>query len=362
MDSYMNDVSFNDLLSESKMTGPARSLLSTLPQFVKLLAKSGLRGPVHFTGLCLDRRGRMIGRGAQFTVFEDKTQVMGKVVIKRVNAELVDADKTSLVLDDRRKGHLRTLELEIRALCHKPIREHPNIVTVSMWGFDYPTRDSKLGLPLLIMERAVCSLHDLLHDEGYHRFQMVSQGVRHQLSSDVLAGLICLHEAEIIHGDLKPANVLIFERQLDSSVPFVAKLNDFGMCIPLEEQSRVSYRSYGGTPGWLAPELCGQANGSQEPSDKNLLFKCDIFSFGLLVLSLFLSSGEALFGSDLNSIGWCQEALRLIESMEFSSKISSPMAKLLNKVALDTLDKEPKNRARLDQSLLADESTEYVSW
>ncbi|KAL8678627.1 MAG: hypothetical protein Q9186_005017 [Xanthomendoza sp. 1 TL-2023] len=181
---------------------------------------------MHLDGLCLDHRGQYIASGGQFMVFKDNSLGLDDVVIKRVHKELLSEKPSSKEMGDRRKGHLRTIELEILALSHAPIRDHPNIVKVRAWGFDYPTRDRRMALPVLFVEKASGSLLDLLQKPGSHELESISMETRYQLSMDILEGLVCLHNENIVHGDVKPANILVFRQQIPG-VLFVAKISDF---------------------------------------------------------------------------------------------------------------------------------------
>ena len=355
LDPYRLEAPQNGLLSTAKLSGSARPLLTTLPQFVTLLAHSGLNGPHHLHAYSLDNRGEVLGEGAQFTVFTDRARLLDKVVVKRVKQELIETSTTPSGLDNQRKRHLRTLELEISALCVQSLRDHPNIVNVLSWGFDYPTRDLKSAIPVLFVEKAKCSLRSLLKQEP-------SLEVRHQLISDISAGLACLHETEIVHGDLKPDNILIFE-QTNLSVPYIAKLNDFGMCIPLKDKSYASYQSYGGTPGWLAPEVQNsETKGSENLSDGHLLLKCDIFSFGLVALSIFVTSGEPPFGQLETTArdSYLQAGSQLVKKA--SVALSSSVTKIMENLVLATLNANPSQRSNVNQVSLADDSPGYISW
>ena len=333
----------------------------TLPQFVMLLARSGIRGPHHLSGLCLDQRGGFLSQGKQFTVFEDQTGCMNSIVMKRINADLIAQPLATTALDHRRNVHLRTLWLELLALSHHSVQMHPNITKCLLWGFDYPNRDRKMAVPVLFMEKAVCSLQDLLERPKDYGADDVSFATRHQLCLDILEGLICLHKAKYIHGDIKPANVLIF-RNNDPLVPFVAKLNDFGMCIPLQEDVRESYESYGGTRGWLAPELV-QDHGTDEYIHKGLLYKCDVFAFGLLVLSVFFGSGGSLFEQDLLSTGFLvEEALHILESQSSGLGFVPGLTSKLETLIFTSLDADPHKRPTLHRDLLATSSPQFHAW
>lgn len=83
---------------------------------------------------------------------------------------------------------------------------------------------------------------------------------------DILLGLAHLHKYGIIHKDIKPKNILIFEN-------YVAKICDFGISHP--EDSAHSYDR--GTPLYKA----------REAESLNYDYRCDIYSLGVLILYLF---------------------------------------------------------------------------
>ena len=58
--------------------------LVTLADFVSLVARSNVRGPLHLTEPNLQSRGTLLARGGQWDVFLDATSVMDTIVIKRV--------------------------------------------------------------------------------------------------------------------------------------------------------------------------------------------------------------------------------------------------------------------------------------
>ncbi|KAI4264148.1 MAG: hypothetical protein L6R42_000729 [Xanthoria sp. 1 TBL-2021] len=352
----------NSLLSLSIAAGPYRQVLTTLPQFTVLLARSGLRGPLHLDGLCLDQRGQLIGSGGQFSVFIDRTRVMGDVVIKRVRTELLDDRPSSSKIDDRRKGHLRTIELEILALSHPPIRDHPNIIKVRSWGFDYPTRNRSLALPVLFMERASGSLLDLLENPEMFDLQTLSIDTRYQLCLDVLEGLMCLHNEKFVHGDVKPANILVFKQSVPE-VPLVAKISDFGMCLSLEDESSIAYESYQGTAEWAAPELVRSRAGCKIQQDEILLSKCDVFSFGLLVLSLLFLSGEPPFEFDVYMKNSAIAAAHcLLDEYPATETLGQAWKSNMEKFVRSTLEIEPLRRSSLYAGLLESDCPAFHDW
>ncbi|KAG8716343.1 hypothetical protein FRC08_009593 [Ceratobasidium sp. 394] len=89
-------------------------------------------------------------------------------------------------------------------------------------------------------------LHEFLRDRG----QNTGPPARTKILEGVIRGLSSIHGQLIVHGDLKPANILVVEEPGG----IVAKICDFGssrirhFCINGPEDG-------GGTPRWESPEL-----------------------------------------------------------------------------------------------------------
>lgn len=84
-----------------------------------------------------------------------------------------------------------------------------------------------------------------------------------------------LEATDIIHGDIKPENILI--SKTDSSKTYVAQVIDFGYSTLRTDRPITMPRSY----GWTAPEW--HHRGFQYLDAE----KMDVYSFGLLCLWLF---------------------------------------------------------------------------
>jgi len=108
---------------------------------------------------------------------------------------------------------------------------------------------------------------------------------RPQILCEVCCGLRYLHEQNILHGDLKPSNVIIELPSLESVSTAIsiqrAKLTDFGLSPILKRGARV----LGGSLRWMAPELIG---GSQS---RNASASSDIYSFGCV--AYFVAVGKS---------------------------------------------------------------------
>ena len=151
---------------------------------------------------------------------------------------------------------------------------HPCIVTVM--GAVMSSRED----PLLVMEFLDHgSLYDLLHNETM-RFE---GEIILPILRDVAQGLRFLHTAQpqIIHGDLKSANILV-----DSE--FRAKVSDFGFSAKKTMSNTVS-----GTPYWMAPELLRQESCNTTQSD--------VYSFGIVIYEVY-SRLEPYAGEDYNTV------------------------------------------------------------
>lgn len=123
--------------------------------------------------------------------------------------------------------------------------------------------------PCLMMELADCSLADLLADAvlmpHIHR-----AGLAPSLLFDVLSAASALHEANVLHLDIKPANLLVFE--IDSGHPRV-RIADFGAAHILRSAGDKGLNRVF-TRACAAPEqLMGGANISAA---------ADIFAVGLV--------------------------------------------------------------------------------
>eukprot|EP00884_Botryococcus_braunii_P016318 jgi/Botrbrau1/336/Bobra.0022s0290.1 len=100
---------------------------------------------------------------------------------------------------------------------------------------------------------------------------------------DVAFGMSYLHSLGVLHGDLKPANVLL-KSAGDDFRRYICKLGDFGLSRVLGDQaSHISTHTYG-TISFMPPELV---------RDARLSKASDVYSFGIMMWELFC--GENAF-------------------------------------------------------------------
>ena len=98
--------------------------------------------------------------------------------------------------------------------------------------------------------------------------------------SNIAEGLEYLHNQGLVHGDIKPQNVLV-SGQTDEE--YIFKITDYcGVTINSHFSSKSSSFRQFMMPGYLAPELIGD-NGSRRQSIK----LSDVYSFGILSFEVY---------------------------------------------------------------------------
>jgi serine/threonine protein kinase len=143
------------------------------------------------------------------------------------------------------------------------------------------------------MELCVASLDQLFLPEDNPKKYSDPIPSDEQFCFQLISGLEYIHEEKLVHGSIKPTNILISSRK-DPQI----KLSDFG----LTTTSRLNegHTTQGSICGflssryWFAPELLD--NGQNEPTEES-----DIFAAGS-VFFYFLSKGRHLFGDEIHKI------------------------------------------------------------
>ncbi len=184
-----------------------------------------------------------IGRGASSSVLKARDTLIGRIVaLKTLQPSLGHGEWRERFLSEARiLGQL----------------SHPRIVSLYDVGIDESS-----GVPFLVMEYvAGQTLDRLLETARTSPQQMFAWGVA------LARALAYAHNRGIIHGDLKPANILVDE---DGRV----KLADFGIA---RLATHISESGLRGTPAFLSPEqILGQ------PTDG----RSDLFSLGIVLYEL----------------------------------------------------------------------------
>jgi eukaryotic-like serine/threonine-protein kinase len=185
---------------------------------------------------------------------------------------------------------------------------HPNVCTV------FAVDDSD-GLSMIVME----------HVEGQPLKKMLEAGKlsleeTKSIAGQIARGMAVAHSNKIVHGDLKPANIMVTPDHL-------AKIMDFGLAHRDPHSSATAETGtwetadpagLSGTPDYMSPE---QSRG--EPAS----WRSDVFSLGLIIYEM-LSGQRAIRGGNLLSV------LRQIDTLQadhYAAGMPEPFATILRR-------------------------------
>ena len=187
---------------------------------------------------------------------------------------------------------------------------HPSIITVHDMGIEESTQT-----PYLVMELVEGQSLEKLISKGSIPFPTACEYAAH-----VAVALSVAHRRAVIHGDVKPANILVTP---DNRI----KLTDFGMARLASHQTDSAVR---GTPAYWCPEqILGRAQDARS----------DLFSLGV-VLNEMLTGINPFDGDSIPSV--CNHILSSTPQPPSRSNPSIPPA--LDEIVGACLTKEPQLR------------------
>ncbi|CAL3969565.1 unnamed protein product [Diplocarpon coronariae] len=204
-----------------------------------------------------------VGEGACYRVDKGElnTEAGGELVAIKY---LKLTEQPSRRADDAEVSRaIETVLRELRILTHEPIRGCENIV--QLLGYGSRSVGEHLSLYLVAEFAARGTLKDYLAKNRASVAEKIG------FCTGVANGLATLHGCGIANGDVKLENTLVYS---DTRDRLIVKLSDFGHSI-LDDDSR-----YVGTAIFNAPEVRLGRSTSTLRRDH---FKCDVFSYGLLV-------------------------------------------------------------------------------
>ncbi|KAF6165050.1 hypothetical protein GIB67_000634 [Kingdonia uniflora] len=178
---------------------------------------------------------------------------------------------------------------------------------------------------------------------------------RYKATVDVAKALAYLHEdcnRKILHLDIKPENILLDENNH-------AVVSDFGLSRLMNKEEGEVHTISRGTPGYIAPEWF---SGSEESDNLGISEKCDIFSYGVLLLDMLFGKRNVCFnvkGNRLNYYTYLSDIatfkkdnvlLKLIDKRLFEvGEVDIMEARLLLSTAIDCLEEDPTKRPDMRQ-------------
>ncbi len=196
------------------------------------------------------------GQGAQATVFRAMDSRLERTVAAKVSSVPSPAMRVKLM-----ERFERELRLSTRV-------NHPHVLQV------YDCGELEGGTPYMLIEwMEKGDLSALLH-AAWSIGQHLPMKYIHYYAMSIASAMRAIHQAENVHRDVKPNNVLI---RADG----VAKLTDFGIAKDLSsENTRLTEMGQTvGTLGYIAPEQLIGLPGPQS----------DVFSFGVTLYQMLTS-------------------------------------------------------------------------
>lgn len=256
-----------------------------------------------------------LGRGAMGTVFAAQDMALKRrVAIKFLLPELAGSKECA-----ERFHHEAVGMAAIR---------HNNVVQIYAYG-------NHGDLPYFAMEYLAGQTLEELVDVFNRRGFFVPLDQAFDILIQCLDGLCAIHRAGAVHRDLKPGNILL------SGEPPRAVIMDFGLVRMVRMEEDI--RALAGTPAYIAPELVeGQDGANRSPL-------IDIYSMGVTAYEVI--TGSLPFGGET----WI-EILRkhITEIPQFPSERRAGLHESVDRVLMRALSKDPRERHRSADELLAD--------
>lgn len=133
------------------------------------------------------------------------------------------------------------------------------------------------------------------------------------LAIDIASGVEAIHNVGVIHGDIKPRNILLFQKGENE---WTAKIADFGSSlICAEVRGRVSVQFV--SRYWASPETNGRLSAEE-------LRKADLFSLGMVLWKILGLGGLT---TDLEELAGTKDE-RVIEAVLEQLKRSGNLARV----------------------------------
>ncbi|KAH8996585.1 kinase-like domain-containing protein, partial [Lactarius deliciosus] len=259
-----------------------------------LVVREEGRAPTHF------QLGNCIGRGQFGAVYRALNLNTGQMVaVKRIGLEGLKEEEISQLM--------REVDLVKRL-------SHPSIVKYEGMARD----ENTLSIVLEYAENG--SLGQTLKAFGKLNEKLVASYV-----FKILEGLDYLHRSDVVHCDLKAANIL-------TTKTGNVKLSDFGVSLNLRAMER-EIKDVAGTPNWMAPEVIELKGASP---------KSDIWSLGCTVIELL--TGRPPYGDIGNAM---TVMFRIVEdeSPPIPERFSGPLVAFLK----ECFHKDPSMRPSAEQ-------------
>jgi hypothetical protein len=237
-----------------------------------------------------------IGGGACYSVDKCTLQPpLGSAVVAVKRLKIFPIHRASASMNES----IATILRELHILTHPPIQRHYNIAALLGYTSEIVTASGgadpvqqRVEISLVVEFGSHGTLAQFLSSKKYDLL------TKTRFVHDIASGLEVLHACGIVQGDVKVENTLVFE---DKYAPggFVAKLSDFGHAIVNIDSAEgaTDRERYLGTMVLNAPEVRSRGLVPHDTSvavERGAFYKCDVFSYGLLVWEVILDGERFL--------------------------------------------------------------------
>ncbi len=232
--------------------------------------------------------------------------------------------------------------------------QHPNVVTVYSTGMEASTELGWICMPMLGRSTLADALSKTFTAESsrrridlpllvretnltrkrYESRRVYEESVVH-IAAQLAGALDYVHRLGLLHGDLKPSNVLL----TDDGVPM---LIDFNLARDLRTENAL----IGGTLPYMAPEQLQALERSSTTGGNPVTPASEIFSFGVLLYQLL--TGQMPFACEESNNGVPRMARELLDShqrrqLELEGDLSGYDPRL-NQLVRHCLQPQPSDR------------------
>ncbi len=239
--------------------------------------------------------GNMLGEGAGGVVFAGYDEALNR--------------KVAVKLLHRRRGTLSdSAMVELAGGVRSAARiKHPNIITIH-------AVETANAMPVIVMEYVSgISLRELLTRSGAMQLALAMYVMR-----SITSAVATLHDAGVIHRDLKPTNVL-FNREGE------ARVCDFGLACEFDAgayQGRAE--EIGGSPLYMAPEMF---DGQVSP-------QLDVYALGIILFEVLVGA-PPFAAQSISELMTCHQAheppLWQLERLAIPEELAGIVARALHK-------------------------------
>ncbi|MDF1818720.1 MAG: protein kinase [Immundisolibacteraceae bacterium] len=256
---------------------------------------------------------KILGEGAQGVVYlAFDPHLERQVAIKAIGSSLDHSSTAASPVNNLQSSSAPTADMQMLLREARTVSkfQHPNIVSIYEIGF--------IGAaPYLVLEYVsgpLLSKNIKKNRQGIPCDQAIS------LATQILGGLAYAHDEGIIHGDLKPANVLL-------TPTGTAKVTDFGIARGIGEQLG---EGLAGSPRYMAPEYVSQ---------QLMTPAADQFAAGIILFQL-------LTGKHPVTAKTLEQIYAQIMAAEFPppSSISSKIDPAIDHIVARALSVDPEHR------------------